>query len=64
METCLKVESALEKESSQLGAGQAMLELIYSISPCLDKNTVSLSKHEAKFKWLTLEWSIIPQAVK
>ena len=64
MEMCLKVESALEKESSQLGVGQAMLELIYSISPCLDKNTVSLSKHEAKFKWLTLEWSIIPQAVK
>ena len=46
---CLKDASALEKESSQLGAGLAMLELIYSISPGLDKSTKSLSKHEAKF---------------
>lgn len=60
----LKGASALEKESSQLGAGQAMLELIYSISPGLDKSTMSLSKHEAKFKWLTREWSRIPKVVK
>ena len=48
LEMRLKVASALEKESSQLGKGQAMLELIYSISLGLEKNTVSLSKHEAK----------------
>lgn len=64
MEMRLKGARALEKESSQLGAGLAMLELIYSISPGLDKSTKSLSKHEAKFKWLTQEWSHIPEVVK
>lgn len=54
----------LKKNQVNLEQGLAMLELIYSISPGLDKSTKSLSKHEAKFKWLTQEWSHIPEVVK
>lgn len=53
----------LLKKNPQLGAGQATSELMSTVPPALDQNTVSLSEHELAPEGPALERSITPQDV-